>query len=436
MFGKSPVSFDLLSLIEGLSQKKPPSDYFSASHLAFLFREKIARSQAIGKDGMRVGRFADELTRQVQALERKIQDGSFKYTCFKEKLILRGAAREPRQISIPTVRDRLVLRALCQALHEWVPDCVGLSPHTLVKKVADEVRSGVGARSFVRLDVKNFFPSVPHTRLTNELIRHDVDPLLRWLALAAVETPTGDPSCPNTRGIPQGLSISGALAAIFLLNFDQVELNRDQRYYRYVDDILLIRPTVAAAHEVKRISAALNRRGLRVHPLGTGGKTEVRAIEQGIDFLGYHICIDKISVRDTSYKRMFRNLLKVITEYRHQRDVARLVFRLNLKISGCLIDNKRRGWMMFFSQTENISQLSFLDVFVIRQLARVEFPKERMGAIKRFVKSRHEITFNLSNTSYIPNFDAYDQSPVSTKTRDHYDVGYRGNRSSIFSAID
>lgn len=69
--------------------------------------------------------------------------------------------------------------------------------------------------------------------------------------------------------------------------------------------------------------------------------------------------------------------------------------------------------MMFFSYTEDLSQLKFLDVFVERQLSKIGFPAERRNDIKRFVKSHHEIKFNIGQTGYIPKFDEYDVNQMS-----------------------
>ena len=64
---------------------------------------------------------------------------------------------------------------------------------------------------------------------------------------------------------------------------------------------------------------------------------------------------------------------------------------------------------MFFSHTEDIGQLAFLDAFVKKQLLRIGFPKERRDEVKRFVKSYHEIRYNMTQTQYIPNLDEFDE---------------------------
>jgi hypothetical protein len=258
--------------------------------------------------------------------------------------------------------------------------------------------------------VKDFFPSVSHAILRREIRHFAFAEKLEALCLQAIGTPTGSAEGPNTKGIPQGLSVSGALSALYMIRFDRNQLTRNAHYFRYVDDILIICETKDADDTLKKIGRSLSSRGLIIHKKGVVGKTEISPVGDGIDFLGYRISVDSVSIRKSSYRRMFKNILKVITDYRYRRDINRLIFRLNLKITGCTVDARRRGWMMFFSHTEDTKQLSHLDDFVKAQLRRVGFPADRIVDIKRFVKSYHEIKYNLRNTNYIPNLDLFDMN--------------------------
>jgi hypothetical protein len=193
-----------------------------------------------------------------------------------------------------------------------------------------------------------------------------------------------------------------------MLRFDAIQRRKYENYFRYVDDILLICKTSTADETLKAIGRSLSStRGLVIHKKGVAGKTEISPVVEGVDFLGYRICPDKVSIRDSSFRRMFKNILKVITEYRYRQDTDRLVFRLNLKITGCTVDGRRRGWMMFFSHTEDMSQLSHLDAFVKQQLNRVDVPRKEQQRIKRFIKAYHEIRYNITLTGYIPNLDKF-----------------------------
>lgn len=405
------MTLNLFTLIASMNKPLALADHFKAPHLIELFTSKIARSQATGKDGVRVARFQDDLKAEAALIEKKVQSGTYQFTTFKERLIFRGPVRPPRQISIPTVRDRLTLRAVCQALHTHEKATVGSAPHALVRSISQAIRDGdQKSRSFVRIDVQDFFPSVSHSILRRELNHFGFTGVIEDLAMSAVSTPTGDPEAVANRGIPQGLSVSGALAALFMLRFDNRRRSGVDKYFRYVDDILLICDTKIADDALNSVVRALKSRGLTAHPKGSKGKTEISPVASGIDYLGYHICIEKISVRESSYKRMFRNLQKVITDYRYRGGVEKLLFRINLKISGCIVDGRRRGWMMFFSHTENMQQLAHLDAFVRRQLKKRKLPEVEYAKIKKFVKSYHEIRYRLDTTNYIPNFDNYDNN--------------------------
>lgn len=399
---------DLLAWIEALDKPLSQSDHFKAPHLEELFVSKIARSQATGKDGVRVTRFQNILSKEAALIEKKVAAGTYAFTTFKERLIFRGATRFPRQISIPTVRDRLTLRAVCQVLHSHKKSTIGTAPHALVKDISQAIRDGdQTSRSFVRIDVRDFFPSLSHSLLRRELRHFEFDEIVEQLCMSAVSTPTGQDTNSPARGVPQGLSISGALASLYMLRFDSLRKAGVDKYFRYVDDILLICDAKVSDEVLKMVARALRSRGLIIHKKGSKGKTEVSPVADGIDYLGYHICIDKISIRESSYKRMFRNLQKVITDFRYRGKIDKLLFRINLKITGCVVDNRRRGWMMFFSYTENMQQLAHLDAFVKRQLAKAKLPPSEISNIKRFVKSYHEIRHRLDTTSYIPNFDKY-----------------------------
>jgi len=397
---------DLLAFLE-LEARQEQQNYFSAAHLNELFDKKIAKSRAVGKDGTRAAKFRENFASEVALIERKVHDQTYQFTSYREKLLVRGPDREPRQISIPTIRDRLTLRALCQLLHEHITDSVGLPPRAIISDVVGLVRSGLPDHSFVRIDVKDFFPSILHSRIQKDLRRNKIEEPFVRLILKAIQKSTGNGGTDNVRGIPQGLSISGALSAIYMQRFDKRHTARNERFFRYVDDILIVCPTRFAHEKLKIVSRSLSNIGLKAHDLGVAGKTEISDISEGIDFLGYHIATDKVSIRDASYQRMFKNTLRVITDYKYRRNQQKAIFRLNLKITGCLVDQQKRGWMMFFAQTEDFSQLAFLDKFVVQQLRRVDFPEEELPKIKTFIKSFHEIRFNLNETDYIPNFDTY-----------------------------
>lgn len=381
-----------------------PLDGFNAAWLKTVYQSHVARSRAVGKDGIRHHAFEKMLDAECELIATKVNDGTYRPTNYREKLIARGSKRPPRQISVPTIRDRLALRGALEFLKSHFPIAQPRPPHVFIKDIKAHLKVARAHSSFLRMDIKDFYPSLRHDLLQEALEKSDMPASIISLIVKAVATKTGTTDQPApTVGVPQGLSISNALAAIYMVEFDKIA--DDSLFYRrYVDDILVIAESEKINSVYKSLWTGLENIGLASHPMGTPGKTETSVLNDGVQYLGYEITPDQISVRQSSLAKMFSNLAKVLTSFKYKRDHERNLFRINLKISGCVINNSRRGWLMFFSQTDNISQLAYLDSWLKSEINSLPIQE---GTIKTFKKSYYEIRFNLQESLYIPNFDKY-----------------------------
>lgn len=391
-----------------------PVDGISKEWLEQLFRKHTLRTTARGKDGIRPKQFAKSLDQEIDLIMRRLEAGTYKFTKYREILLSRGHDRYPRRISVPTVRDRLVLRATLEHLKHAFETLLPSPPHRFVKDVLKEVENCRENSSFIRMDIRDFFPTIRHETLLRSIDGSTIDPRFKNVIRVALTTPTGDSITIPEVGIPQGLTISNLLASIYLNDFD-LRMQKEGFYRRYVDDILMIGPSEAANARYVSATNQLKAIGLETHPLGRVGKTEIKRLTEGVEYLGYNLSDETVSVRDSSLAKMFTNLAKVITSLKRGRDLERHYYRLNLKISGCLIDNTRRGWLMFFSQTRNISQLAFLDAWLDKQLK--DIPEKDRKPIKSFKRAYYEVRYSLEKTRYIPNFDEYDIAKKSQVVR-------------------
>lgn len=382
-----------------------PVDGISREWLDQLFRKYTLRTTARGKDGIRPKQYEKTLDQEIDLIIARLNSGEYKFTRYREILLSRGHDRLPRQISVPTVRDRLVLRATLEHLKHSFQALLPSPPHRFVKEVREEISKSRANSSFIRMDIRDFFPTIQHARLIAAIKASTLDPRFKVVIEAALKTPTGNSEKIPTIGVPQGLTISNLLAAIYLQDFDG-QMHSEGFYRRYVDDILMISTSEKANERYSSASNSLNSIGLKTHPLGKIGKTEIKRLTDGVEYLGYTLSSDKVSVRESSLAKMFTNLAKVLTSIKRGRDLERHFYRLNLKITGCLIDNTRRGWLMFFSQTENISQLAFLDAWLQRELAQL--PTKHQLSVKSFKRAYYEVRYSLGKTNYIPNYDEYD----------------------------
>jgi RNA-directed DNA polymerase len=382
-----------------------PLDGFNPAWLKTVYQSYVARSRAVGKDGIRHHAFERMLDAECELIATKVNDGTYRLTNYREKLIARGAKRPPRQISVPTIRDRLALRGALEFLKTHFPVAQPRPPHVFIKDIKAHLKVAREHSSFLRMDIKDFYPSLRHDLLQTALEQSDIPTSIIRLIIRAVATRTGQADQPApTVGVPQGLSISNALAAIYMIEFDKIA--DDSLFYRrYVDDILVIAESEKINSVYKSLWTGLESVGLASHPMGTLGKTETSVLGDGVQYLGYDITPTQISVRQSSLAKMFSNLAKVLTCLRYKREHEKHLLRLNLKITGCIINSSRRGWLMFFSQTDNISQLAYLDAWLKLELKGLSVDEK---TVKTFKKAYYEIRFNLQESAFIPNFDKYD----------------------------
>lgn len=383
--------------------------FFRATTLRSVYENKILKSRAIGSDGISHPLFQRNLETEIKLILKKVESGTYKFTPYKQKLISKGANKYPRIVCVPTIRDRLTLRLLNSILVPVFSDAVIRKPHVHIKEIANFLATAPTNKAFVRIDIKEFYPSISREILLTQIRRRIRKPQILNLINGAIKTQAQ--AIPDKgKGIPQGLSVSNILSSINLLEIDRI-LRRRYPYFRYVDDMLMIVDQQKSNDVFNTVKHMLFKIGLQCHELDAEGKSAISSIATGIEYLGFRITNTKVSVRKSSYRKMFENLLAVFTNYKHAPENKKkekgLILRLNLKITGFLSEGERYGWLFFFSQINDIQQLARLDQFVASQLKKRGL--DRISpSVKKFVRAYHHIRFNLNKTKYIPKFDDYD----------------------------
>ena len=209
-------------------------NHFSEKSLRKIYNDHIRFSASSGIDNINQKSFKEIADQQISIASRKILDGSYSFSNYRLKLVSKGRGKVPREISIPTIRDRIVLRSLCNLLSQAFCENLILElPQNIIKKLKTEKTK---YDAFVKLDICNFYPTISHDHLNSRLrtkIRHN-----RTLELInkAIQTSTVTSKSENNKiilGVPQGLSISNILAAIYLQKIDKkISNNSDFQYFR------------------------------------------------------------------------------------------------------------------------------------------------------------------------------------------------------------
>jgi hypothetical protein len=175
----------------------------------------------------------------------------------------------------------------------------------------------------------------------------------------------------------------------------------DIKFYRYVDDILILCAASQAEQIEKSLVDLLNKK----YKLKTNQeKTTHGKLNAGVPFLGYVFYDSKIGVRSAARHRIEASIEDLFRK-RNYASEDLFIWRLNLRISGCIFNKKKYGWLFYYSQISDLKILFHLDWYVNRLFRR--FGVCKPDGLKSFVRSYHEITKNVSKSTYLINADLY-----------------------------
>ncbi|MEM7119142.1 MAG: RNA-directed DNA polymerase [Chloroflexota bacterium] len=236
-----------------------------------------------------------------------------------------------RLISAAPFRDRVVHHALCSLIEpRWERSFIADSYANRVGKGTHRARSQAQqfARRFAYVlpcDIRQFFPSIDHAILRQQLAQKIKDEQVLWLADRILNSGkevlteqyqmvyfVGDDlfAATRSRGLPIGNLTSQFWANVYLNPFDHFVKRRlrCRGYVRYVDDLLLFandKKTLWQWHAAVRDKLASLR--LTIHP-----GSHPRPVSEGIPFLGFHIFPERMRLKrrkGIQYRRKFRQLL-------------------------------------------------------------------------------------------------------------------------------
>lgn len=416
---------------------------FTEIHLKEYFNKYLRYKKGGGIDGLTPKRFLELYEGNFEQICRKCLNGTYKFSCYREKLVIKGAKKTPRILSIPSMRDRLVLGVLNEYLqkvysekgyHQNLPNMeikmikTYLSKYPVTKRI-----------KFLKTDFHNYYGTINRRVLLNKL-RKDVDKSMLCLIAAAIETPT-IPKDKNSKlakvsryGIPQGLSISNILAYVYLKDFDdKIGKSCSDVYIRYVDDILFINPK--GSKILNKMSSYFHNN--KMHLSFTKEKISEGYIDDGnLDFIGYNIGpTRKISIRQNNVTNFITRVAGIAKkckdecknvnlrpEFRKNDEQFRKYYSslFNLKIGGFIFSNHKYGWMNYYQGIDDVHQLYSIDK-VLRKRILVKLPETIVNSVYSLVNVYYDIIDN-GGKKYLIDFGKYD-TPEKQKAHLH-DLGY------------
>lgn len=401
------------------------STYFEKELLLRLYREKISKKKTKGIDRVSQQAFAEKKEEEINLILTKIANGSYKFSPFLEELRIKSRDRLPRMISISTIRDRLVLAGLKNALHEYFPESVRKQVASIYINEVSKVLSQNSFSYFVKIDIKNFFDSLSHIKLF-DILNSGLPETLYVLAKKAILNPTVPKDCLSSEvenytpksGVPQGIAISNILAEIYLREFDLLYAFRGNiKYFRYVDDILILCNDLAIQGE---IVDKLDLFFLKPNE----DKCSYGSISDGFNYLGFYINNEFISIQEKRVQKFLQKIAGKITWFQKAIDnqsirpnwlanentfVTSFIDDLNEKITGAISGSRGYGWLFHYKEMNNINQLYKIENVISTFFLRLAFfenkkPKE----LKSIIRAYYEVKYRGLRSNYISNYNNID----------------------------
>ncbi|MBX9607384.1 MAG: RNA-directed DNA polymerase [Gammaproteobacteria bacterium] len=410
------------------------SDLFSPDALIEAFRVSFSNSVGKGIDRRNGFQFQPLAEAELTTASKKITDGSFRFSPYLEVLKTKNRHSPPRLISIPTIRDRVVLHQLNKFLASIYPDCVPRNiAATYVRELNNALREVDPATTWVcGLDIRTFYDSIVRQRLLAGLTRRTTQPILLGMVRHAINTPTIPRNVTRTHhrdyrshvGIPQGLAISNILASIYMRDVDRGMALPSIRYFRYVDDVLMFGPKDQVQAAAKSLSGRLKRRGLSLHPVNSG-TSHFGPLPKQFGYLGYVFKWPAISVREATIERFLQSIAAKFSDFTHNkaRRLERLkylnekriceifVMELNERITGAISEHKRYGWIAYFNQITDLTLLHRMDRTIADFFRRLpEFGHSPPAELQKLSRAYFEMKFNPTG-GYVRNYDSISTRP-------------------------
>jgi RNA-directed DNA polymerase len=241
--------------------------------------------------------------------------------------------RKPRIIAAAPFRDRVVHHAVMNVIEPpldgtFIHDSYACRPGKGTHAAVDRYQGWACRYSYaLKMDVRQYFPSVDHDLLKEKLRRRIKDRRVLQLLdqiigsgpsgrAAPVYFPGDNLFTPLERrtGIPIGNLTSQFFANLYLDGLDHhiKEVLRVRAYLRYVDDLVLLDHDKGRLADLREmVREQLRRDRLRLHPR----KAHVTPVRKGLNLLGYVVCPEHRRLGNRNGYRFARRLRRFAAAY-------------------------------------------------------------------------------------------------------------------------
>ncbi|MED4060916.1 reverse transcriptase domain-containing protein [Priestia megaterium] len=285
-------------------------------------------------------------------------------------------------------------------------------------------------------DFSDFFGSIDHTYLYKQLDKNgfmvsDFEKQLIKAFLSRLD-----------RGIPQGTSISLFLANIVCWNLDRRLESEGLRFARYADDTVVWSSNYTKiCNSFDIISEFSKEAGIEINANKSDGinlmvkpglPSELKATKQYIEFLGYKLSVDNISIKEESVKKikkqitylLYKNLIKPIKGYQLQsiivpnnnEDPAFVTAMMQIRrylygnlsestlksfVNGKYKRIRFKGIMSFYPLIDDVDQLKELDGWLVSTVFKTLKLRKKLFIQKNIQSVLNNFPFNVKKEELV-----------------------------------
>jgi RNA-directed DNA polymerase len=285
---------------------------YSELNLFTAARKVTWKKKAAGVDGQSCEEFEEHLLVETRRLSEQIQAQTYRPQAVRRVHIPKpGRPNETRPLGIPTVRDRVVQRAIVNVIepildHQFHERSFGFrherGAHDALRIVEQKLQEGYVYA--VDADLKGYFDTIPKDRLLMLIKEHISDSRMLTLIRLFLDQNILEELREWTpiAGVPQGAVLSPVLSNLYLNPLDHLMSDQGFEMVRYADDFVVLCRTLAEAEAALRmITQWVEQAGLTLHP------TKTKIVDSRVEsfaFLGYSFRGDRIYPRRESLAKM------------------------------------------------------------------------------------------------------------------------------------
>ena len=317
-------------------------------------RKVTGKDGAGGVDGQTCAAFEEHLIVETRKLGEQLKGSTYRPAAVRRVQIPKpGRPNETRPLGIPTVRDRVVQRAVLHVIepildHQFHERSFGFrhgrGAHDALRVVERKIQEGYVY--VVDADLKGYFDSIPNDRLLKLIQAHISDSRMLKLVKLFLDQNILEELREWTpiTGVPQGAVLSPVLSNLYLNPLDHEMAEQGFEMVRYADDfVVLCRSQFAAEVALQMITEWVEQAGLTLHP------TKTKIVDSRVEsfaFLGYSFRGDKIYPRRESLAKM-KTRIKELTPRKRSGSIQSIAKELNRVLIGWFGYFRHSRWTIF-----------------------------------------------------------------------------------------